>query len=90
MESRLARVPTFTSRIFSSIPIARSGVSTIRRALLTDHAKNLASAGSSPGMCALDIGCGAGDVTFLVSEMVGSGGWKSVNGKGSNHRRTFS
>ncbi|WP_352571819.1 MULTISPECIES: hypothetical protein [unclassified Mesorhizobium] len=26
-------------------------------------------------MRALDIGCGTGNVTLLVSEMVGSGGW---------------
>jgi SAM-dependent methyltransferase len=32
----------------------------------------LLSAGISPGMRVLDVGCGAGDVTFLVSEMVGS------------------
>ena len=74
-KSRVAPVPTFTSRIFSSIPIARSGVSTIRRASLTrSHEEILLSAGISPGMRVLDVGCGAGDVTFLVSEMVGSGG----------------
>lgn len=34
----------------------------------------LLSAGISPGMRVLDVGCGAGDVTFLISEMVGSQG----------------
>ncbi|TIL22987.1 MAG: class I SAM-dependent methyltransferase [Mesorhizobium sp.] len=34
----------------------------------------LLSAGISAGMRVLDVGCGAGDVTFLVSEMVGSEG----------------
>jgi SAM-dependent methyltransferase len=34
----------------------------------------LLSAGIGPGMRVLDVGCGAGDVTFLVSEIVGSGG----------------
>ena len=34
----------------------------------------LLAAGIGPGMRVLDVGCGAGDVTFLVSEMVGSEG----------------
>ncbi|RWC38894.1 methyltransferase domain-containing protein [Mesorhizobium sp.] len=34
----------------------------------------LLSAGIRPGMRVLHVGCGAGDVTFLVSEMVGSEG----------------
>jgi len=38
----------------------------------------LRAAGIGPGMRVLDIGCGAGDVSFLVSEMVGPSG--SVTG----------
>jgi SAM-dependent methyltransferase len=34
----------------------------------------LFSAGIGPGMRVLDVGCGAGDLTFLVSEIVGSEG----------------
>ena len=34
----------------------------------------LARAGVKPGMRVLDVGCGPGDVTFLVSELVGSDG----------------
>ena len=35
----------------------------------------LADAGLVPGMRVLDIGCGAGDVSFLAAEMVGPSGW---------------
>ena len=42
----------------------------------------LRSAGIQPGMRVLDIGCGAGDVSFLVSALVGpevrSPGWIST------------
>jgi tRNA A58 N-methylase Trm61 len=31
-------------------------------------------AGISPGMRVLDVGCGAGDVTFLTAELVGRSG----------------
>ncbi|TCL71224.1 methyltransferase domain-containing protein [Rhizobium sp. BK251] len=34
----------------------------------------LSAAGIKPGMRVLDVGCGGGDVTFLVSEMVGRAG----------------
>jgi SAM-dependent methyltransferase len=34
----------------------------------------LLSAGVGPGMRVLDVGCGAGDVTLLIAEMVGSAG----------------
>jgi ubiquinone/menaquinone biosynthesis C-methylase UbiE len=33
------------------------------------------AAGIGPGMRVLDVGCGLGDVSFLVSEMVGAEGW---------------
>jgi len=36
--------------------------------------KLLIRAGVKPGMRVLDVGCGAGDVTFLVSKIVGQGG----------------
>lgn len=32
------------------------------------------AAGVGPGMCVLDVGCGAGDVSFLVAELVGPSG----------------
>lgn len=34
----------------------------------------LARAGIEPGMRVLDVGCGPGDVSFLLSELVGAGG----------------
>jgi ubiquinone/menaquinone biosynthesis C-methylase UbiE len=34
----------------------------------------LARAGVKPGMRVLDVGCGPGDVCFLISELVGAGG----------------
>lgn len=34
----------------------------------------LARAGIAPGMRVLDVGCGPGDVSFLLSEVVGAGG----------------
>ncbi len=34
----------------------------------------LARAGIEPGMRVLDVGCGPGDVSFLLSELVGDGG----------------
>jgi len=39
---------------------------------LTDHTLRLA--GLAPGMRVLDVGCGAGDVSFLAASIVGPGG----------------
>jgi len=39
---------------------------------LTEHTLKLA--GLAPGMRVLDVGCGAGDVSFLAASLVGSGG----------------
>src|SRR5213082_260923 len=35
----------------------------------------LLRAGIEPGMRVLDVGCGPGDVSFLVSDLVGHDGW---------------
>ena len=40
---------------------------------LTEHLLGLA--GLQPGMRVLDVGCGAGDVTFLAARIVGPDGW---------------
>jgi tRNA A58 N-methylase Trm61 len=41
----------------------------------------LIEAGIAPGMRVLDVGCGAGDVTFLAADLVGPPGrsWASID-----------
>lgn len=47
----------------------------------------LRSAGIEAGMRVLDVGCGRGDVSFLVSRLVGSSGLRS-GASSSNSLRT--
>jgi SAM-dependent methyltransferase len=44
------------------------------RALAPATRMILAEAGIRPGMRVLDLGCGAGDVTFVAADLVGPGG----------------